>query len=68
MAVSSWTDHNFIDLFRWNAARAFASYLDENTELYRDKSVLELGAAGALPSIVAAKNGASQVCLPQIHK
>lgn len=48
-------------LSRWNAARAFASYLDENPELYKNGSVLELGAGGGLPSIVAAKNGARQV-------
>ena len=49
---------------RWNAARAIATYLDENQEIYRDMDVLELGAGGALPSIVTAKNGARRVCLP----
>ncbi|KAG6875581.1 hypothetical protein C0992_003234, partial [Termitomyces sp. T32_za158] len=44
--------------YLWNAARAFASYLDEYQELHRDKYVLELGAGGALPSILAAKTGA----------
>ncbi|KAG5643666.1 hypothetical protein DXG03_000497 [Asterophora parasitica] len=48
---------------RWNAARAFATYLDESQELYRDKNVLELGAGGALPSIVAAQNGARKVLI-----
>jgi nicotinamide N-methyltransferase len=48
---------------RWNAARAFASYLDENSNLYHNCAVLELGAGGGLPSIVAAKNGARRVCL-----
>ncbi|KAI0634978.1 putative methyltransferase-domain-containing protein [Trametes polyzona] len=47
----------------WNASRAFASYLDEHPELYREGTVLELGAGGALPGIVAAKNGASAVVL-----
>ncbi|PFH51947.1 hypothetical protein AMATHDRAFT_39859 [Amanita thiersii Skay4041] len=47
----------------WNAARAFATYLDENTELYRDRQVLELGAGGGLPGIIAAKNGARKVVL-----
>ncbi|RDB18927.1 Protein N-methyltransferase NNT1 [Hypsizygus marmoreus] len=47
--------------YLWNAARAFASYLDENSELCLGRNVLELGAGGALPSIVAAKNGARQV-------
>ncbi|KAH9855647.1 putative methyltransferase-domain-containing protein [Lenzites betulinus] len=47
----------------WNASRAFASYLDEHPELYRDRAVLELGAGGALPGIVAAKNGAKTTVL-----
>lgn len=46
---------------RWNAALAFASYFDENVYLYKDRCVLELGAGGALPSIVVAKNGARAV-------
>ena len=45
---------------RWNASVAFASYLDQHVDLYRDRCVLELGAGGALPSIVAAKNGAKR--------
>ncbi|KAJ7890664.1 nicotinamide N-methyltransferase [Mycena olivaceomarginata] len=47
----------------WNAARAFASYLDHAPELYRDGYVLELGAGGGLPGLVAAKNGAKHVLL-----
>ncbi|KAJ7207289.1 nicotinamide N-methyltransferase [Mycena haematopus] len=47
----------------WNAARAFASYLDHAPELYRDQCVLELGAGGGLPGLVAAKNGAKHVLL-----
>jgi predicted nicotinamide N-methyase len=47
--------------FRWNAARSFATYLDGNHQLYRGRSVLELGAGGGLPGIVAAKNGAQKV-------
>ncbi|KAI0330069.1 hypothetical protein GY45DRAFT_1354153 [Cubamyces sp. BRFM 1775] len=47
----------------WNASRAFASYLDDHPELYHGRSVLELGAGGALPGIVAAKNGARTVVL-----
>ena len=46
---------------RWNAARAFATYLDQNSLLYRHQSVLELGAGGGLPGIVTAKNGARKV-------
>ncbi|KAI0367207.1 hypothetical protein BV20DRAFT_1024854 [Pilatotrama ljubarskyi] len=47
----------------WNASRAFAAYLDDHPELYCNRSVLELGAGGALPGIVAAKNGAKTVVL-----
>ncbi|KAH7886748.1 putative methyltransferase-domain-containing protein [Phlebopus sp. FC_14] len=47
----------------WNAAIAFAAYLDSNPHLIRDKFVLELGAGGALPGIIAAKNGARKVVL-----
>ncbi|KAI0746548.1 putative methyltransferase-domain-containing protein [Daedaleopsis nitida] len=47
----------------WNASLAFASYLDEHPELYRDRNVLELGAGGALPGLVTAKNGAQRVVL-----
>ncbi|KAJ7077859.1 nicotinamide N-methyltransferase [Mycena belliarum] len=47
----------------WNAARAFASYLDRNQDLYSDRFVLELGAGGGLPGLVSAKNGAKHVVL-----
>ncbi|KAI0077623.1 nicotinamide N-methyltransferase [Panus rudis PR-1116 ss-1] len=47
----------------WNASRAFATYLDLHPELYADRSVLELGAGGGLPGIVAALNGAASVLL-----
>ncbi|KAH9918645.1 nicotinamide N-methyltransferase [Fomitopsis serialis] len=49
--------------YLWNASRAFASYLNAHPELYRDRAVLELGAGGGLPGIVAAKNGARTVVL-----
>ncbi|KAG9312659.1 putative methyltransferase-domain-containing protein [Chiua virens] len=47
----------------WNAAIAFASYIDTHDELVRDKFVLELGAGGGLPGIVAAQNSATKVVL-----
>ncbi|KAJ7760451.1 nicotinamide N-methyltransferase [Mycena metata] len=47
----------------WNAARAFAAYLDATPELYRDRAVLELGAGGGLPGLVAVLNGAGRVVL-----
>lgn len=47
--------------FRWNAALAFASYIDSNPKIARDRYVLELGAGGGLPGLVAAQNGAKKV-------
>ncbi|KAI0317798.1 putative methyltransferase-domain-containing protein [Amylostereum chailletii] len=47
----------------WNASRSFASYLDQNRTLYHGRNVLELGAGGGLPGIVAIKNGARKVVL-----
>ncbi|KAF5313942.1 hypothetical protein D9619_013108 [Psilocybe cf. subviscida] len=49
--------------YLWNAALALATFFDTNEELYRARCVLELGAGGALPSIVAAKNGARKVVI-----
>ncbi|KAF8628636.1 hypothetical protein AX15_003770 [Amanita polypyramis BW_CC] len=49
--------------YLWNAARAFANYLDQNPGLYEDKCVLELGAGGGLPGIVTAMNKARRVIL-----
>lgn len=46
---------------RWNAARAFAEYLDIHPQLYQNRNVIELGAGGGLPGIVAALNGAKKV-------
>jgi nicotinamide N-methyltransferase len=50
---------------RWNAARAFAAYLDAHPQLYQNQNVIELGAGGGLPGIVAALNGANTVCLQE---
>lgn len=47
----------------WNASKVFARFFDDNKELCRDKTILELGAGGALPSLVAAANGASKVVI-----
>ncbi|KAF9782431.1 putative methyltransferase-domain-containing protein [Thelephora terrestris] len=47
----------------WNAARAFAAYLDAHPQLYQNQNVIELGAGGGLPGIVAALNGANTVVL-----
>lgn len=45
----------------WNAGIYTAKHLDKHAELVKGKKVLELGAAGALPSLVAALIGARKV-------
>ncbi|KAJ2491868.1 Protein N-terminal and lysine N-methyltransferase efm7 [Coemansia sp. RSA 2050] len=49
--------------YLWNAAKVFANYLDEHKHIVDGKSVLELGAAGALPSLVSACNSASRIVI-----
>ncbi|KAJ3253911.1 nicotinamide n-methyltransferase [Boothiomyces macroporosus] len=45
----------------WNAGQSMTNYLDKHTGLYKDKTVLELGAAASLPSIICAINGGKTV-------
>jgi len=46
----------------WNAARSFANFLDLHSDQYcKGKRILELGAGGGLPGIVAALTGAESV-------
>ncbi|KAJ3326032.1 nicotinamide n-methyltransferase [Boothiomyces sp. JEL0866] len=45
----------------WNAGQSLANYLDEHKNIYKNKNVLELGAAASLPSIICALNGAKKV-------
>ncbi|OAX37745.1 hypothetical protein K503DRAFT_771204 [Rhizopogon vinicolor AM-OR11-026] len=47
--------------YLWNAALALASYIDSNPGIARNCCVLELGAGGGLPGLVAAQNGATKV-------
>ncbi|KAG0002746.1 nicotinamide n-methyltransferase [Entomortierella chlamydospora] len=47
----------------WNAAKVFANWMDSHPEYSNNKNVLELGAGAALPSFVAAINGASKVVI-----
>ncbi|KAF5391818.1 hypothetical protein D9757_001695 [Collybiopsis confluens] len=47
----------------WNSALALASYLEHHPQRYRDKNILELGAGGALPSLVAANSDARKVVI-----
>lgn len=45
----------------WSAGKIMANYLDRDPSIIRNKRVLELGAAGALPSIICALNQARTV-------
>jgi len=46
----------------WNSSKVIAEFLENNAnEFVNSKNVLELGAGGALPSIIAALLGASKV-------
>ncbi|CAG8567254.1 13988_t:CDS:2, partial [Racocetra fulgida] len=47
----------------WNASKCVAWYLDEHKELISNKNVLELGAGGALPSLISFLNGAKKVVI-----
>ncbi|KAI8359856.1 putative methyltransferase-domain-containing protein [Choanephora cucurbitarum] len=47
----------------WNASKVFASLFDDTPRLVEHKTVLELGAGGALPSLVASLNGASKTVI-----
>ncbi|KAF9098440.1 nicotinamide n-methyltransferase [Mortierella sp. AD031] len=47
----------------WNAAKVFANWMDDHPEHSLGKNVLEIGAGAALPSFVAAVNGASKVII-----
>ncbi|KAF5346560.1 hypothetical protein D9758_013459 [Tetrapyrgos nigripes] len=46
--------------YLWNSARCLGDYLDDTVEV-KGKTILELGAGGALPSIIAGMNGAKKV-------
>ncbi|CAI4046979.1 hypothetical protein N7582_003956 [Saccharomyces uvarum] len=45
----------------WNAGVYTSNHLDAHPELIKGKTVLELGAAAALPSVICALNGAQMV-------
>ncbi|KAG0293623.1 nicotinamide n-methyltransferase [Linnemannia gamsii] len=45
----------------WNAAKVFANWMDDHPQYTVGKNVLEIGAGAALPSFVAAVNGANKV-------
>ncbi|GAW02647.1 nicotinamide N-methyltransferase [Lentinula edodes] len=47
----------------WNSALSVASYLEQHPSLFHNKNILELGAGGALPSLVAAESGARKVVI-----
>lgn len=45
----------------WSAGKIMANYLDCHEQIIKDKNVLELGAAAALPSLICSLNGAKTV-------
>ncbi|KAI8985060.1 putative methyltransferase-domain-containing protein [Pilobolus umbonatus] len=47
----------------WNASKVFATLFDDTPRLVKDKYILELGAGGALPSLIATLNGARTVVI-----
>ncbi len=47
----------------WNASVVLSRFIDQGQVAVRGRSVLELGAGAAVPSIVAALNGATHVRL-----
>lgn len=47
--------------YLWNAGKFTASFLDAHPELVQGKRILELGAAGGLPSLICALNKADKV-------
>ena len=46
-----------------NAGKVGANFIDQRKDFVRDKTVLELGAGSALPSLLAIMNGAKKVAV-----
>jgi EEF1A N-terminal glycine/lysine methyltransferase len=56
------TDGSNAPPLRWNASKIFAAYLDTHwVKLCHHKRILELGAGGGLPGLIAAFNHADSV-------
>jgi len=47
----------------WNTSRILSDWLMENSQIYRGRRVLELGAGAGLPSIVIAAGGGSSTVI-----
>lgn len=52
--------------YLYNAAKCIGEYFYNNQHLVKDKSVVELGAAGGLPALVCGKLGSSKVVITDI--
>ena len=57
-SVKTFNDLLFVDDI-WPGSRCLVDYLMKNVQLYRGRTVLELGAGAALPGLVVAADGAS---------
>eukprot|EP01080_Neovahlkampfia_damariscottae_P004479 gene4479-7860_t len=56
-------EHALWGNFLWNGAKLISEYFITNPELVKDKRILELGAAAALPSILSANLNAKEVII-----
>ncbi|EFC49475.1 predicted protein, partial [Naegleria gruberi] len=58
--------HSLWGNYLWNSARCLCQYFYENPSAIQGKTVIELGAAGGLPSLACGKLGAKKVIITDI--
>ena len=61
-------EHSLWSHYVWNAGKWFADEIDSNPGLVKQKSVLELGAGAALPSMISVFNDAKFVCCTDFNE